>query len=305
VATAEADRSSQSLIETRDEMSDAYSRVLEDTMRIAACLEFSTLPWAYDVFATCPDISAKIAVAASIQDELGHAHQMFMMLQEFGYDAEDIIFGTEPEQLRIFYMLQFPLRDYIEFVVAQALLDRSGRISTLDLEENCSYAPYRRALRKVNFEERYHVAHGEYWTKYYWNLSPETKAKVEEYIEWLFPHGLFWFGATDDRKKRKGQIEFHIRGRSNDELRQVWLKEVAEWASSSGVVLPVYWDEESECYQSDVAFPAICDPEIRQWKLEPASWEQTFEQWKQGAPGHRERIARLQREEWGSALWEA
>lgn len=292
------------LWEDPSELTPEYRQILTDTMRIAAALELSTLPWAYQVFATCPDLGAKIAVAAAIQDELGHAHQMFMMLRDFGEEPEEIIFGTDPERFRIFYMLQFPLSNYIEFVVAQALLDRAGRVTTLDLEENCSYAPYRRALRKVNFEQKFHVAHGERWTKYYWQLNDATKAKVQEYIGWLFPHGMSWFGVTDDRKKRTGQLTFRIRGSSNDHMRRIWLKEVAEWAQRAGIDVPVNRDEHTGQYVADCPFPAVCDPEGRRWFSERATWEETLAQWKAGAPGHKERIERLQREEWGELLWE-
>ncbi|MBS4730334.1 phenylacetate-CoA oxygenase subunit PaaI [Mycobacterium sp. SM1] len=293
------------LIEDPAEVSQEYQQVLAETMLIAADLELSTLPWAYEVFASCPDLGAKIATAAAIQDEMGHAHQMYMMLRDFGYRTEDTIFNRDPGSFRIFYMLQFPLRNYIELVVGQALLDRAGRVTTLDLEENCSYAPYRRALRKVNFEERFHVAHGERWTKYYWDLSEATREKVREYIKWLFPHGMSWFGVTDDRKKRSGQLTFRIRGRSNDEMRQVWLRELLEWANSAGIDIPAHYDSASGNVVADVSFPATCDPERRVWNEGSATWEETLAQWKQGAPGYRKCIERLQSEEWGESLWQS
>jgi hypothetical protein len=67
----------------------------------------------------------------------------------------------------------------------------------------------------------------------------------------------------------------------------------------------VHWDEQAQRYEPEVAFPAVCDPQARSWIPTKVTWEQTFAQWKQGAPGHRERIERIQREEWGEKLWKA
>ncbi|PSR34108.1 MAG: phenylacetic acid catabolic family protein [Sulfobacillus benefaciens] len=291
------------ILESIKEMPEDYRRALVDTMMIAAQLELSVLPWCYEVFPTCPDIGAKIAVAAAIQDELGHAHQMFMMLEDFDQSPEDLIFRTSPNKFKVFYMLQIRLRNYIEFVVAQALLDRSGRVTTLDLEEHCSYAPYRRALRKVNFEEKFHISHGEHWTEYYWNLSAETRAKVQEYVDWLFPHGLSWFGVTDARKTRTAQLKYRIRGLSNDAMRQEWLKSVLQWTTPLGIVVPAHWDDEKNEIVLDLPFPMLCDPTARRWSGTLATWEDTVDQWKSGVPSYSEVIGRLQREEWGEDLW--
>src|SRR3546814_16934465 len=95
--------------------------------------------------------------------------------------------------------MQFPVKNYIEFCMSQALLDRAGRITTKDIEENCSFAPYRRALRKINFEENFHVGHGARWVKFYWNYSDETRQAVQDAADWLFPHG------TRSEERRVGE----------------------------------------------------------------------------------------------------
>jgi ring-1,2-phenylacetyl-CoA epoxidase subunit PaaA len=291
------------LLEHPYELSADYRKTLVETMQIAAELELSTLPWVYSVFATCPDLSAKISVAASIQDELGHAHQMFMMLEEFGLETDEIVFNKEPREFKIFYVLQFPVRNYIEFVVAQMMIDRSGRVSTVDIEDNCSYAPYRRALKKVNFEEAFHVNHGDRWVESYWTMSPETKAKIQEYFDWFFPHGLLWFGMPDELKKRTGQITYRIRGNSNDAMRQIWLKSVVAIANKLGIPCPAHLDESSGSYVIDQPFPMLCDPEKRTWSGEQAEWADVFKQWKAGVPGYLDWLGRMQREDWGSDLW--
>lgn len=292
------------LVEWGSEMTPAYRKVLTETMMIAADLELSVLPWTYDLFDRCPSVAAKISLVSAMRDELGHAHVMYSMLEDFGFDTQELIFQRPPDQFHSFYMLDFKLEDFIMFVVAQALLDRSGRTTTVDLEDHCSYAPYRRALRKINYEEKFHVAHGEQWVRYYWNLNEKTRARVQACVDLLFPHGVMWFGVTDELKKRKGQLDFHIRGESNDQMRQQWLAQTVRFAESVGFKLPAHYDEERGEYVLEYELPIVFDEAAGRWDFRKATWAEVFAQWKKGGPNKKTGFARIQREEWGALLWE-
>ena len=63
------------LFEHVDELTPGYRKALEEVIHIAAISEVTVLTWAYTAYETAPDIGAKIAVCATIQDEVGHAHQ--------------------------------------------------------------------------------------------------------------------------------------------------------------------------------------------------------------------------------------
>ena len=163
-------------LEDPTEMTTRYRDVLVNTVHIAADLEVVTLPTYAPAIRTAPTLEDKIAIAAACQDELGHAQVMYRILEEFGYDTQEFLFERDPHEWRTFQMLEFPHEDYIESVVSMCYGDRAGYITTVDLEENCSYAPLARSLRKVNFEETFHVSHGERWVTYFWNFSDEVPA---------------------------------------------------------------------------------------------------------------------------------
>jgi len=292
------------MIEEISEFFPEYRTVLEQTLTIAAQSEVTVLTWAYTAYETCPDIGAKIAVSASIQDEIGHAYQQGMLLDRLGHSMEELTFDVPPESVKTLMIMQFPIKNYIEFCMGQALFDRAGRLTTKDIELHCSFAPYRRALRKVNFEENFHVRHGERWIKFYWNHSPETRKAVQDAADWYFPHGLTWFGLPDHMKTRKGQLEYGIRKWSNDEMREKWIQSACIFADQVGFDLPAHYDEEAGKYVIDCPFPMICDTETRTWVEEEASWEDTIKQLKAGGPLNPSGHARLQSEEWGEKRWQ-
>lgn len=293
-------------LEDEIEMSTAYREVLVQTAQIAADLESMSLPAYYPAVVRGPDIETKLAVAGAIQDEMGHAQLMYRMLEDFGVDSYEMLFERSPEKFRTFSLLEYEMNDYLEFVCLQCIGDRAGRVTTVDLEENCSFAPYQRSLRKVNFEQKFHVLHGEREVTRFWHQSPETRERVQRAFDWAFWLGIEWFGADDSIKKRTGQITYRIRGSSNNQLRQKYLAEIVPFCEDLGIAIPAHYEREKGEYVLDWPFPILLDEETMTWRHErKVSWEEKFVQWKKGGPAKLPGLELLQGERWGNELWAA
>jgi len=290
-------------IESLDEMTDRYRDVLVQTMLIAGDLEMTPLGYNHGALSNAPTLDAKIALASAIQDELGHAQITFRLLEDFGYDTQELLFRRAPEQFRTFYMTQHPMDDYISAVVMMMLGDRAGYTTTLDIQESCSYAPYSRSLRKVNFEETFHVGHGERWTEIFWKKSPATRKRVQDAVDFCFPLAAMWFGLPDHLKTRTDQLTYRIRGQSNDELRQRWLAKVVPFCEKVGIHVPAHYDEIQGQYVLDYQLPILLDEATGKWDYTTVTWEEQFAQWKKGGPLKTAMFHRMQSEVWGDALW--
>lgn len=283
---------------------DSYRDVLQQTIAIAADLEIMSLPLLYNALLNAPDVEARIAVAASIQDEMGHAQMMFRLLEEFGVSAGPTIFGRKPEAYKSLYILEHGCDDYIEFICMQAYGDRAGYMTTVDLAANCSFAPYRRSLAKVNFEEKFHFKHGEREIRRLWEQRPDLRDRIQATVDWMFPLAVEWFGVTDDMKSRSGQLTYRIRGYSNDELRQRWLREATTFSESVGLRVPAHHDEETDTYVLDYRLPVLFDEATKTWDLETTvEWPAKFAQWKKGGPRKLPGVELIQGQRWGAELW--
>ena len=53
----------------------------------------------------------------------------------------------------------------------------------------------------------------------------------------------------------------------------------------------------------DYCFPMVADNETHDWIQETVGWDDLINYWKGGGPMRPAAYERLQREEWGSALW--
>ncbi|WP_245153686.1 1,2-phenylacetyl-CoA epoxidase subunit PaaC [Allopusillimonas ginsengisoli] len=291
-------------LESEEEMTPRYREVLIQTMLIAADLELMTLPSYYGALCMAPTLDDKIAVAASIQDEMGHAQVMYRMLEDFGFDAQELIMERSPDAVKSFELIEQDVGDYITCVVMMALGDRAGYTTTRDLEANCSFGPYARSLRKVNFEERFHVAHGERWVKYFWQHSSHARQRVQAAVDLLFPMAASWFGTPDAMKKRTDQLTYNIRGLSNDELRQQWLNEVVPFCESVGIEIPAHFDRELGRYVLSYEEPIAWNEENKKWDFDTQiTWPEKFAHWKKGGPIKRSGLERIQSERWGKELW--
>jgi len=292
------------VLEDEDEMTPRYRDVIVNTINIAADLEVMVLPTYLPAIKTAPTLDDKIAVAAACQDELGHAQVMYRILEEFGYDTHDFLLSRDPAQWRTFQMVEYPHRDYIEFCVSLCYGDRAGYITTLDLEQNCSFGPYARSLRKVNFEEKFHVSHGEKWVTYFFNKSAETRQRVQEAVDFYFPLCVSWFGMPDNLKKRTDQLSYKIRGCTNDEMRQKWLSQIVPFSEKLGIKVPAHLDPELGTYVLEYEAPIYLDEETRKWDYNRRiTWEEQLKIWKRGSPHKIPSISRLQCEVWGDELW--
>lgn len=291
-------------LEDPSEMTPRYRDVLVNTMHIAADLEVVTLPTYSPAIRTAPTLDDKIAIASACQDELGHAQVMYRLLEEFGYDTHHFLFERDPHEWRTFQMLEFPHDDYIESVVSMCYGDRAGYITTVDLEENCSFAPFARSLRKVNFEETFHIGHGERWVRFFWNLNETARRRVQDAVEFYFPLCAAWFGVPDEMKKRTDQLAYKIRGATNDEMRQKWLSQVVPFSEGIGIRVPAHFDEESGRFVLDYEPPIYLDEKTRKWDYDRRiTWEEQFAIWKKGSRHKIPSISRLHEEVWGEDLW--
>ena len=291
-------------LENVEEMTPRYRNVLVNTIHIAADLEVVTLPTYGPVMKSAPTLEDKIATVSACQDELGHAQVMYRILEDFGYDTHAFLFERDPSEWRTFQMLEFPHEDYIETVVSMCYGDAAGYITTVDLEENCSYAPFARSLRKVNYEETFHTAHGRNWVKFFWNYSEESRQRVQETVDFYFPLCAAWFGLPDHLKTRTDQIKYQIRGASNDELRQLWLSRVVPFSEEVGIKVPAHYDEDQGKFVLDYEPPIYLDEDTRTWQYDKQiTWEEQLKIWKKGSQHKVPSIQRVLSEVWGKDLW--
>jgi ring-1,2-phenylacetyl-CoA epoxidase subunit PaaA len=269
------------LVEGREHMSPEYLNGIRRILTVSADTEWVSAPSYLRAARHAPTLNNFGSAMSIIQDELAHAHIAFRLLGDCGVDLDGLMYERPPSEFKYPYAFDVPLNSWVELVCANALYDQAGFVLLSDIHESSTFGPWKRALKKVDKEETFHLRHGRTWIRKF-AADPSGRAEVQAAVDWMFILTLEWFGLPDTKKRHGIQLEYGFKGKSNDQLRQDWMCEVVPFMEEVGIHVPAHHDAESDSYVIDCPFPARFDPKTREWDLDagPVSWEDVLQRWK-------------------------
>ena len=238
-------------IESLDEMSDEYCEHLMNLMLQQADSElaggFGYVPW----IMKAPSTEEMLVVSNIVRDEVRHARAMYRLLEDaqFGVDdwveKMDFTFRVEDtldlgdkraasdKRVNIFY---YPIDSWADFVMFNFLMDRGAGHQLEDVKV-CSYGPWRREIDRIFKEEKTHIAHGDYWVKFYALGTPEQKKEIQDSLNRWWPRVMAIFGRPGSRKNKRYR-ELGLKKRDNHDVRNTFEREVRDNAEAWGLVVP-------------------------------------------------------------------
>ena len=274
------------MVESVEEMTEGYKKSLIVQLTVQADTELMSAPSYWMAARHAPSTNTQVSAHAIIQDELAHANIAYRLLEDIGESKEHLVYGRQPHEFKHPYGFDQPLDNWAELVVATGFFDRAGITLLTDVHENTSYAPLKRALVKIGMEETFHLRHGEVWMRRLAKAGGEARELVQRAVDWMFPMTIEWFGLPDSMKRHSGQLDFRLKGLTNDQLRQVWMSSTVPLCEELGLDAPAHWDDEKGEYVLDYPFPCQYDAGEKHWFFEEGqiTWEQVFERWKARGP---------------------
>jgi ring-1,2-phenylacetyl-CoA epoxidase subunit PaaA len=284
------------LVETVDQMSPIYLEGIKRILTVSADTELISAPAYYHAAQDAPSINAYISAMGIIQDELGHAHIAYRLMEDLGVDKEWLIYQRRPEEFKYPYAFDVPLDTWVELVVANACYDRAGYVLLGDVFKHSTFGPWKRALTKVDREENFHLRHGETWMRKIVE-EPGGREKLQQAIDWMFPLTMEWFGLPDDLKKHTEQLDYGFKGSSNDTLRQIWMSTGVPLCEELGLRLPVHYDKAQGKHVLDFPFPCTFNVAEKRWLFEEGqiTWDDVLKRWKARGPKNTEFVLNVQR----------
>ena len=284
------------LVEGLEHMSPTYLEGMKRILTVSADTELISAPAYLRAAQDAPSLNAFGSAISIIQDELAHAHIAYRLLEDLGVDKDWLIYERPAEQWKHPYAFDMPLDSWAELVVANAFFDQAGYELLSDVYHSTTFGPWKRALAKVDKEETFHLRHGQQWIRRM-VTSPEEKAKIQRAADWMFLLTVEWFGLPDAQKRHTEQLDYGFKGRSNDQLRQEWMRKVVPFCEEVGIDVPAHHDLEANIYVLDVPFPARFIPEEKRWALEEGAigWDEVLARWKGRGPMNKAYVESLQR----------
>ncbi|MEX0690625.1 MAG: Phenylacetic acid catabolic protein [Gemmatimonadales bacterium] len=273
------------MVESEEDMTPGYKKALITQLMVQGDTELLSAPAYYLASRDAPNLNSRIAVTAIVHDELGHANIAYRILEDLGVDRRWLVYGRQPHEFKHPYGFDQSLDNWAEMVVANGFFDRAGICLLGDVHANTSYGPLKRALVKVDREEVLHLRHGESWMKRLAKAGGEAREALQRAVDWMFPMTIEWFGLPDDRKRHSGQLDYRLKGKTNDQLRQTWMEATVPLCEGIGIEVPAHCDDATKAFVLDYPFPCQYDPDAKQWLFnEPLNWDQVFDRWKARGP---------------------
>jgi ring-1,2-phenylacetyl-CoA epoxidase subunit PaaA len=293
------------MVESLEDMTEGYRKALVVQLTVQADTELMSAPSYWMAARHAPSTNTQVSAHAIIQDELAHANIAYRLLEDIGESKEHLVYGRQPHEFKHPYGFDQPLDNWAELVVANGFFDRAGITLLSDVHRNTSYAPLKRALVKVDMEETFHLRHGEVWMRRLAKAGGEARELLQRAVDWMFPMTIEWFGLPDDLKRHSGQLDYRLKGLTNDQLRQVWMASTVPLCEELGLAAPAHFDAERDEYLLDYPFPCQYDAEEKVWAFDDGeiTWDTVFERWKGRGPMNEIYVESIQRSRGDVGRW--
>ena len=242
-------------VESTDWMPDEYRKRLIKFIEMHANSELMGVLPERDWILRAPTLQRKLALTAKIQDEVGHAQLIYRVVEDLGKPREacfdDLIAGKS----KFHNVFHYPTRSWGDVGVIAWLVDAAAIVSQKALLKT-SYAPYARIMKRVCWEESFHILHGRDVVLAMVNGTDSQREMVQEALDrWWEP--LMMFHGTPIPAEDDPMYYWRIKSQANEDARQEFLDGYVDQIREIGLTLP--------------------DPKLR--RNEAGRWEYTEPDW--------------------------
>ena len=224
------------LVEADDWMPDEYRKRLVKFIEMHGNSELMGVLPERDWILRAPTLQRKLALTAKIQDEVGHCQLIYRVVEDLGKPRERLPRRPDLGQVEVPQRLPLP-----DAELGRRRRDRlAGRRAPRSSPEGaaeCSYAPYARVMRKVCWEESFHILHGRDTILAMVTGTPEQRELVQEAINrWWEP--LMHFHGTPIPADEDPMVIWRIKSQGNEEARQQFLEGYVPQILELGLEIP-------------------------------------------------------------------
>ena len=202
-----------------------------------------------------PTLQRKLALTAKVQDEVGHAQLIYRVVEDLGKPREQCLADLVSGKAKFHNVFHYPTKTWGDVGVIAWLVDAAAIISQKALLK-CSYAPYARIMKKICWEESFHILHGRDVILAMVTGTPAQFELVQEALDrWWGP--LMQFHGNPIPADDDPMFLWRIKSQGNEEARQQFLDGYVPQILELGLTVP--------------------DPKLR--KRDDGVWEYTEPDW--------------------------
>jgi len=263
-------------IEPADWMPDEYREQLIRLIHVHANSEIcGALPegkW----IPHAPTFKRKLALCAKVQDEVGHAQLLYRAAETLGVPRERMIEELIEGKAKFSNVFHYPAETWADVAIIAWLIDAAAIINQTMMAEG-SYGPYARALKRICYEEAFHMKHGYEMCVVLAGGTPVQREMLQDALNrWWGPIMMFHGPADKVSTHTQMLVRWRVKLKTNDEQRQQFLRQFVPKILDLGLRIP---DENLRHDASDGT-----------WHYTEPDWDEFKRVVRGGGPVTRERL---------------
>lgn len=225
-------------IEARDWMPSLYRKQLIRMIEQHAHSEIiGALPegtW----ITRAPGFRRKLALAAKVQDEVGHAQLLYSAAETLGKSREEMTNDLLSGKSKYSNVFNYPAKTWADVAVIGFLIDGAAIVNQLANSKG-SYAPYCRALERICYEESFHLKQGHDNFVYLATGTQQQRDMLQDAVNRWWPHVLTFFGPPEKLSKNSEILmRWKVKMDSNENMRQRFISQYVPKIFEVGITLP-------------------------------------------------------------------
>jgi ring-1,2-phenylacetyl-CoA epoxidase subunit PaaA len=224
------------LVEAGDWLPDEYRARLVKFVEMHANSELMGVLPERDWILRAPTLQRKLALTAKIQDEAGHAQLLYRLVEDLGKPRDESLADLISGKAKFHNVFHYPTRTWGDVGVIAWLVDAAAIISQKALLKT-SYAPYARIMKKICWEESFHILHGRDVILAMVTGTAEQRELVQEAVTRWWPP-LMQFHGNPIPVEEDPTYRWRIKSQANEDARQQFLDGYVPQIWELGLELP-------------------------------------------------------------------
>ena len=227
-----------------------------------------------------PNLRRKLVLLAKVQDEGGHGQYLYHAAETLGATREQMVADLLSGKAKYSSVFNYPTLTWADNAAIGFLVDGAA-IKNQTMLAHCSYGPYSRAMVRICIEEGFHKKQGlEMIIRYAQGTSVQKEMMQDALNRWWWP-SVKMIGPHDaDSPNTPVLRKWGIKTKTNDEVRQEFINEVAPTLLELGFTLPD---------------PGLHRDEAGDWQHGPIDWDEFWQVVKGNGPCNKERLETRQK----------
>src|ERR1700709_402469 len=208
-------------VESTDWLPDEYRQKLIKFIEMHANSELMGVLPEREWILKAPTLQRKLALTAKVQDEVGHAQLIYRVAEDLGKPREAMFADLLSGKAKFHNVFHYPTKTWGDVGVIAWLVDAAAIISQKALLK-CSYAPYARIMKKICWEESFHILHGRDVILAMMTGTDAQRKLVQEALDrWWGP--LMQFHGNPISREEDPMHVWRTKRQGNEEARQQFL----------------------------------------------------------------------------------